>query len=138
MRNRLLAAAFVVLSISFAGCGSGKAPPKMAMVKGKVTLDAKPLESGKITFDGNDGSVPTVIEIKGGVYEGQTTVGEKKVRITSYKIVAMPKTGMTGPEYDNQKVEENFIPARFNTDTKEVRTIKEEGPNEFDFGVMSK
>ncbi len=121
-----------------AGCGGGKAEPKMATVKGKINIDAKPLATGKIVFEGTDGSVPTTLDIKDGSYEGQTTVGEKKVRIMAYKLVPMPKTGMTGPEYDNQKVEENYLPARFNTETKEVRTVKADGTNEFDFGVMSK
>lgn len=138
MRAQLFGLSLVFLAAVLVGCGSGKTQPKMATVKGKVTIDAKPLESGKITFEGMDGTPPTTLDVKGGVYEGQTTEGEKKVRITAYKLVAMPKTGMTGPEYDNKKIEENYIPARFNSDSKEVRMVKPDSPNEFDFGVMSK
>ncbi len=126
----------ILVPLVFIGCSGGKAEPKTVAVKGKVTLDAKPLATGKITFEGTDGTPPTVLDIKDGAYEGKCSIGSKKVRITSYIMVAPPKTGMTGPEYEKQ-AEENIIPARFNTDSKEVREVKD-GPNEFDFGVMAK
>ncbi len=125
----------ILVPLLFIGCG-GKAEPKTATVKGKVNIDAKPMATGKITFEGSDGGAPTVLDIKDGAYEGKCTLGSKKVRISSYILVAPPKTGMTGPEYDKQG-EENIIPSRFNTETKEVREVKD-GPNEFDFGVMAK
>ncbi len=128
----------MILAASLAGCGSGKTPPKMATVKGKVTIDAKPLASGSITFEGTDGSIPTVIDIKDGVYEGQTSVGEKIVRIMAFKTVPLNAGGMTGPEYENKTTEQNYLPARFNTNSTDKRVVKEGDANEFDFGVMSK
>lgn len=126
----------ILIPLAFIGCSSGKPDAKTVTVKGKVTLDAAPMATGKIAFEGDDGGAPAILEIKDGVYEGKCSLGKKKVRITSYIMVAPPKTGMTGPEYEKQ-VEQNIIPARFNTETKEIREVKD-GPNEFDFGVMAK
>lgn len=136
MRKFLSGLALVALSTVIVGCG-GPPAPKMATVKGKINIDASPLASGKIAFEGTDGTPPIILDIKNGVYEGQVTVGPKTIRIMSYKTVAMPKTGMTGPEYDNQKIEENIIPARYNTESKTVKEIVE-GTNEIDLGVTAK
>ena len=38
--------------------------------------------------------------------------------------------------YDN--LEENYLPAKYNTASKEVREVKAGGGNEFDFTVTSK
>ena len=114
------------------GCGSSDQKP--VAVKGKVTLDGSALAAGKIVFDGGSGIPATELEIKDGAYEGTTTAGSKTVRISSFKTVPGPK-GMSGYE---KGIEENFLPKKWNTESKETRDVKAGSPNEFDFAVTSK
>jgi hypothetical protein len=71
-----------------AGCGEVRVP-----VKGKVTLDGQPVDSGSISFQPADGAGPgTGGVIKDGFYslagESAATPGKKNVHVT-----AMLKTG---------------------------------------------
>lgn len=77
------------------------------------------------------------LEIKEGAYSGPVLVGSKTVRISSYKTAAPPKGGaMKGPGYDT--MQENILPAKYHSASKETREVKAGGPNEFDFAVTSK
>ena len=125
-------AAFAMM---FVGCGGTSELPT-GRVKGKVTLDGKPLDAGKITFDATDGTSPIEIDIKAGEYDGKVPTGPKTVRVQAFKMIDMPKTGMSGPMYEKQ-IEQNYLPARYNTASKDVRDVKS-GPNEFDVVVTSK
>jgi len=118
------------------GCSGKLAEGKTASVKGKVKLDGAPLANGKIVFDAGGAIPPREIDIKDGAYEGKAPLGKMTVRIYSFKTGAAPK-GMSGPAYE-KGVEENFLPARFNTASKFEHEVKESGQNEFDFEVQSK
>jgi len=113
-------------------CANKVQPPKTAEVKGKVTLDGTALASGKIVFDGTAGVPAVELDIKDGAYSGQVQVGSKTVRILSFKTV--PQKGLM----KILTTEENTLPAKYNTASKETREVKEGGPNEFDFAVTSK
>jgi len=125
-------AASIPLVLILLGCGKKVEPPKTAEVKGKVTLDGTPLASGKIVFDGGAGVPAAELDIKDGVYSGQVQIGTKTVRISSYKTVPQK-----GPMKD-QTMQENVLPAKYNTASKETREVKEGGPNEFDFALTLK
>jgi hypothetical protein len=125
-------ASIIPLFLVFVGCGKKVEGPKIAEVKGKVTLDGAPLASGKIVFDEGPSVPATELDIKDGAYSGQVLVGSKTIRIFSYKTVPQK-----GPMKD-QTMLENILPAKYNTASKEVREVKEGGPNEFDFAVTSK
>jgi len=134
----ILWTSFFTLSLTlFAiGCGAKTNGKPTADVKGKVTLDGNPLASGKIVFDEGAGIPAVELDIKNGVYEGKVSAGTKAVRISSYKTVPAPK-GMTGPAYD-KGVEENFLPAKYNSASRESREVKVGATNEFDFAVTSR
>ena len=132
---RWLFALALALAPFFLGCGGGSTGPAKADIKGKVTLDGSPLASGKIIFDEGPGIPATELIIQDGTYQGQTTVGSKTVRISAFKAPD-PKAAMKGPGYDTMKV--NFLPAKYNTASKDTREVKAGGPNEFDFAVTSK
>lgn len=135
MRSMIRVGLFSALVLAL-GCSSGPAQPKSAAVKGKVTLDGAPLASGSIVFDEGPSVPATAVEIKNGEYSGTATVGKKTVRISAFKAAPAPKD-MTGAAYEGgNKV--NYLPARYNTASTEVREVKEGGPNEFDFQVKSK
>ena len=117
-----------------AGCAEKSSGPATADVKGKVTLDGTPLATGKIVFDEGPGVPAAELDIKDGAYSGKASVGSKTVRISSYKTV--PQKGpMTGP---GGEMQENTLPPKYHSGSKETREVKVGGPNEFDFAVTSK
>jgi hypothetical protein len=126
----------IPLFLILVGCGKKSDAPQTAEVKGKVTLDGKPLSSGKIVFDGGAGVPAAEIDIADGAYSGQVPVGPKTVRISAFKEPPAQKGPPKGPGYDTMKV--NIIPAKYNSASKETREVKAGGPNEFDFAVTSK
>jgi len=129
-------ASFLPFVLILIGCGGKSSGPPMADVKGKVTLDGTPLASGKIVFDEGPGVPATELDIKDGAYSGQVSVGSKTVRISAFKPAAPQKGAMKGPGYDN--IQENFLPAKHNTASKETREVKAGGPNDFDFAITLK
>ncbi len=138
MPRQFVSAVFLISLTLLVGCGGGGDPAKTptAAVKGKVTLDGTPLPKGKIVFDSTEAGKPaSEIEVKNGTYEGTAAVGSRTVRILAMRP-AKPPAGMSGPGYDN--MEENYLPAKYNTASKDVREVKAGGPNEFDFTVTSK
>lgn len=80
-----------VISFSLALCVVGgcstpqqSAPPPSATVKGTVTLDGKPMETGEIRF-GVMGQPPKVSPIKGGEFSGEGYVGANLVEVVLMK-----------------------------------------------------
>ncbi len=126
-----LALAFVVFGV---GCGpSEPAGPKLVPVKGSVTLDGKPMESGDVIFTA-PGNVHTAsFEVKGGAFSGQAAPGDNKVAVMSYKQGEAVQMG--DQKFGGEK--ENFIPAQFNHQTTLSAKVAEGGANEFKFEVTS-
>lgn len=118
------------------GCGDKK-PAELTPFTGKVLLDGKPLAAGQIIFDAADGTSPVVLDVKDGTYEGKSATGPKTVRIVAMKLVDPPKNGMTGPLYE-KKVEQNYLPERYNTKSTLKADVKAGGPNDFKFDVTTK
>jgi hypothetical protein len=115
------------------GCSSG--PPQLAQatVKGTVKLDGKPMESGDVMF-ALPGEPPDTIKVNNGAFEGKAKIGKARIEIRSYKEGKETKMGDTiipaSPE--------NFIPAKWNTESTRIEEVKKDGPNEFNFEVTSK
>ncbi len=98
----------VLISALFAGCG-GAAKYNSVTISGHVTLDDQPLDSGLIQFapaDGN-GSVAAA-EIKNGEYSGVATFGNKKVTITSPKVIGKRKIYDTADSPEVELTEERI------------------------------
>jgi hypothetical protein len=137
MPSRLAAPAVVafasVICLFGAGCGGGgPAQPASAAVKGVVNLDNKPMDSGEVMFT-LPGEVPDTIPVKSGTFEGKAKIGKAKVEIRSYR------PGKKNEMYPDQEPSpENFIPARYNSESKDIKEITKDGPNEFKFDVTSK
>jgi hypothetical protein len=115
------------------GC-SGSSAEKPVKVKGVVTLDQKPLAEGEIIFR-TAGAAPFLIPIKAGNFEGESLPGKKIVEIRAYKpgppIAPMPGV----PDAPGQV---NYLPARYNDESKLEAEVTPKGPNEFKFEVTSK
>jgi len=120
----------------FGGCGKKVEPPKVAEVKGKVTLDGAPVSNGRIVFDGGQGVPAGEFDIKDGGYTGLVQVGSKIVRISAYKDHPPQKGPPKGPGYDTKK--EETLPAKYNTASKETCEVKEGVVNEFNFALTTK
>ena len=128
-------ASLLPLVLLLTGCGGKSGGPAMADVKGKVTLDGTPLATGKIVFDEGPGIPAAELDIKDGAYSGQVSVGSKTVRISAFKP-ADPSKAKKGPGMDNNQ--ENMLPAKYHSASKETREVKAGGPNDFDIADTSK
>ena len=126
-----LAVALVVFGI---GCGPSEPKgPKLFPVKGSVTLDGNPMESGEVIFTAPGNASVSTFEVKGGSFSGQAAAGENKVSVMSYKQGEAVQMG--DQKFGGEK--ENFIPAQFNHQTTLSAKVAESGANEFKFEVTS-
>ena len=86
--SRRHAAAALLAVLGATGCG--RTGPALVTVKGSVTFDGKPVETGEILFRAADGLVATHAgPIAAGGYQVRLPVGAKRVEI----IATRPITG---------------------------------------------
>jgi len=122
------------------GCGGGKVrvPTKRVPVSGTVNLDGKPLATGRVTFDAQNGEPPTTCNILNGVFSGTVMIGKNKVMlIATTKMTMKEKMKMDGPGYD-EVVEFNILPDRYHSKSEITKDVADPGPNKFDFDLQSK
>ncbi len=132
MRTSVLLAAFALPLAAAGGCGG---PPR-AEVKGAVSLDGKPVESGIIQFSPADGAgVTGASPIIGGRYEKLvSSVGKMKVSILSTDVVGKRKRYDT-PDSPVDEIVENRVPDEYNVKTK-LEVDVDAGPNERNFDLV--
>ncbi len=110
------------------GCSKSEVQP--VAVSGTVNLDGKPLDDGSITLIGEGGVPPEILPVKNGKFEGQAKPGKKRVEISAFRPGKKTKMGDEwiegGPE--------NYLPPRFNTESKLTAEVTASGlnPNKFD------
>ena len=110
-----------------------QAPKETAEVRGLVTLDGKPLETGTITFLANDGTPVAGGPIKEGLYTRRIPLGTFKVTIRAWREVRRPGIKEIPPI----PVTEVPLPARYNNAT-ELRVEVKAGKNELNFDLRNK
>jgi hypothetical protein len=110
-------------------------------IEGTVTLDGKPMEKGQVTFvPQGDTKGPTAgAEVVGGKFAipaaGGTFAGKFRVEITASRPGGRKVPDrMTGNLVDAY---EQFIPARYNADSKLTADVKAGAVNRFEFAVQS-
>lgn len=127
MRRSLGIGLIAVVIGMMAGCTPS--PPPVFPVAGVVSLDGVPLAEGEIYFV-LPGDPPTILPIKDGRFEGKTQAGVHRVEICAYRPrsgkAEMP--GMTLPP-------ENYLPARYNSESKLSAEVTASGPNQFEFAM---
>lgn len=124
-----------------AGCGSGSAV-ELTAVRGKVTFNGEPIESGQITFTPAEGisSGAAAGEIKAGEYSIPASNGPMVGR-HSVSIMASRKTGkqvpaaMPAPAGTMIDVTEEYIPYKYNFQT-ELTAELTSGENVQDFALV--
>jgi hypothetical protein len=115
------------------GCAAGCTKPELTVeVRGKVTLDDKPLAEGEIYFV-TAGLPPEILPIKDGAFAGKAKPGSRRVEIHAYRLGEVSPTATIAPEPSK----ENYIPARFNASSTLQAEIRESGPNELEFSIQS-
>ena len=123
--------------LTLLGCGHGG---RMA-VEGTVTLDGRPLEKGSVQFSPLPGSTgPTaganivdgkfVILPAGGPFAGKFRVEITAVGLTGRKVLD-PRSQAIIDEYAQ------CLPARYNTQSQLQAEVTANGPNHFDFAIVS-
>jgi len=99
-----------------------------------VKLDGKSLSEGSIVLIGAEGDVPANLPIKEGKFEGLATLGKKRVEIRAFRMGKPTKMG----DETIEATPENYLPDRFNSQSKLAAEVTASGidPNTFD--VQSK
>lgn len=126
----------IVLPVSL-GCGHDG---RMS-VEGTVTLDGQPLEKGYIRFSSLPGTTgPTagadivngkfVVLSSGGPFAGDFTVQITAAGLTGRKVLDL---------YSNAMIDEyaQYLPARYNSQSELQAKVTADGPNRFDFSLVS-
>lgn len=122
-----------LMTLSISGCGPKKPVVQVATVKGQVKLDDKPMEEGEILFV-VQGQIPRTLPIKAGAYSGEVVAGPSRVEIRAYKDAAPI---MMGDQIANKGSKENYIPAKFNSESTLTADMSGGGAKEFNYDVTS-
>jgi len=121
---------------SLGGCSGRNVKDKPVPVSGTVNVDGKPLDDGSVTLIAEGGAAPDTLPVKDGKFEGQAKPGKKKVEIRAFRLGKKPDM----PGADLEATKENYLPARFNTETTLTAEVTASGltPNNFDTSTKSK
>lgn len=132
MRPQLLACFFVCL----AGCTPAPTGPAQFPVKGTVTFDGKPVESGRILFRKiGEGDRAYGGEITNGDYSFPSEAGKVKVEITASRIIPGKFDTSNGTQ---EPVGEMYIPAKYNSKSTLEAEVKSSGDNTIPFDLKAK
>lgn len=124
----------IALMVAFAGCGGSGLRRSTIPVRGKITLDGKPVDGGTVSFDPKDGKGGSVsAQISGGNYETRVEPGLKIVRINYPKILRTEKAYPTSENSPVIDVTEEAIPAKYNSASRLEKDLTEvSGSVDFD------
>ena len=144
-------------AVSAAGCGGAAKGPVFVAVSWTISVDGQPVEKGAISFVSQDQTRTAAAPIQDGTYtipasEGPSP-GSQKVSISAYR-----KSGKKRPDGGNlgmfadkagrnpalgsadapQDEEEQFLPAKFNTNSTLTVELKAGGNKNVDFKISEK
>ena len=125
-------------SVFFSGCGSSGRQG----IEGIVTLDGKPFEKGYVMLRPQSGTAsPSAggdivkgkfsIVPKGGLLPGKFRVEITASRLTDKKVMDPMRGKMV-------TLEEQIIPAKYNSQSELQAKVAAEGRNQFEFALTSK
>lgn len=115
-----------------AGCGS----PDRAT--GTVAFDGRRVETGAIIFQALDGSAATQgALIEAGTYAVECRAGRYRVEIRGTRPMDESRVPRTMPRIGTAPIQEDYIPAAFNTESTLEVEVKAGVPNVLDFDLKS-
>ena len=119
----------VLLLALVPGCGGADAP---VPVRGSVTWNGDPLPKGKILFLPEDPAVaPDAGDVVNGTFALKVRPGKKRVQLFANR---------PGPYDPAEKAatQEQYLPARYNTETRLAADVRPGGDNTFDYPLTEK
>jgi len=126
-----------VLPVLSAGCGGSKEGPLRLTVRGTVSLDGQPLESGSILFVDPAGQIQSYFaSVKNGAYQTEMEAGAWDVQITAIRELK-DKMVPDGAGTGMVPASEQYLPARYNEKTGLRIDVKPGEKNEFPFQLTS-
>jgi hypothetical protein len=141
------------LTLAMVVCCKGGDRQIYANVSGTVKYNGKLIEKGEITF-ALEGRPPSTMDIVDGKFSGQAMVGSNKIVVSAKKkgtttarldehaetqikgYMKWAKKGEFGgppADYDPTMVE--YIPAQWNTESKQIRVVETGAANDFQFDI---
>lgn len=150
--NRSCGFILFLILVTVVGCSGGDRQV-YANVSGTVKFNGKLIEKGEITF-ALEGRPPSSMDIIDGKFSGQAMVGSNKIMVSAKKkgetqarldehaetqikgYMKWAKAGEFGgppADYDPSMVE--YIPAQWNTDSKQIRVVETGAANDFQFDI---
>jgi hypothetical protein len=129
-RRRLIALAALPLLVIFTANGCGPGDGKVE-VTGTAAFDGTPMPDGYVTFVPEQGGAPASGAILAGKFSLRATPGAHRVEIEASRFVG-PKNPVMGLQ-----PREQYVPARYNTETTLSGEVKTDEPNEFEFNLSS-
>jgi len=120
--------------LSLFGCGtrSGRVEPKRVPVAGIVSVDGKPLESGRIYFKVPSLGLLDFGQITEGRFTAKAIPGRCKVELSVTERMTVTQPGLGDFEAAREK-----LPPHLNDESTLFAEVTEQGPNEFKFDVST-
>jgi hypothetical protein len=125
---------FMLICFFLTACSSDPTPVK---VSGSVSVDGKPLADGAIYFS-SPGNTPDTLPIANGQFEGKVKPGEKHVEIVGYGKSDAPPVPAKGEQPPVPEVKSNYLPSRYNEQSKLKATVSASGVEPSKFELKSK
>jgi hypothetical protein len=128
-----------LISVMVSGCGRNGG----YIVSGKVTLDGQPLSTGQVVFEPKGPGRMSVAQINEGSYSLPAGFGiqpgEYVVRITSERPTGEKfKPAVYSQDKMVMDVYEQFLPAKYNSQSALTATVSADGDPNHDFALSSK
>ena len=135
-RRKTLLCSFLLVLL--AACGSSS---NRRALQGTVTLDNKPLAQGTVRFIPTSGTPGP--SAGGEIKNGEFSIAEDKgVLSGSFRVeITSSKTGKKVRDRSSGEItylREQFLPARYNSNSELTAEVKNGGPNRFEFALRSK
>jgi hypothetical protein len=111
--------------------------PKTVSVSGTVSLDGQPLKEGQVTLVNSAGLVSDDLPVKDGKFSGRAKIGKVKIEIWAFRPGNPPPKDGT-PAASDEPSSENYLPARYNSESKIMAEVTDGGLNPSAFEVESK
>ncbi|MGE3315253.1 MAG: hypothetical protein AB7O26_09065 [Planctomycetaceae bacterium] len=134
----------LLLGVSCLAIGCGDSGPERVSVSGKVQIDNQPLKSGRIIFIPQEPTVGPAASahIVDGVYQisdvDGAVVGSNRVEIKADMDLGFPLDDDEAfAKLEGAPLPPNPVPVKYNQRSELNVETSSDGPNEFDFTLMS-